>query len=104
MISLDYDKTKSKLSTQRLFQYVGGNYVLLTKEGQAVFFQVDEQNRAKIGETLKDVDFRATGTMLKKGGWRCVGPGVEYNWVLEAKKGSIRLLADQALDDGTEHK
>ncbi|MCK4486497.1 MAG: hypothetical protein KAU38_07035 [Desulfobacterales bacterium] len=104
MISLSHDKTESKLSTQRLFQYVGGNYILLTKEGQAVFFQVDEQNWAKISDTLKDVDFRATGTMLKKAGWRCVGPGVEYNLVLGAKKGSIRSLGDQAFDDGTEDK
>jgi len=79
---------------------VGGNYILLTKQGQAVFFQIDEQNRAEIRETLENVDFQATGTMLKKEGWRCVGPGIEYNRVLGAKKGTIMSLSDSAFDDG----
>ena len=98
--SRNHNKTKSKLSTQRLFECVGGNYILLTKQGQAVFFQIDEQNRAEIRETLENVDFQATGAMLKKEGWRCVGPGIEYNRVLGAKKGTIMSLSDSAFDDG----
>ncbi len=79
----------SKAGTQRLFQNVGGNYILLTKAGQAVSFHMDEQSRVQIKETLEGVDFKATGTALKKEGWRCVGPGLEYDWVLRAKKRSI---------------
>ncbi|MCK4390371.1 MAG: hypothetical protein KAV83_09065 [Desulfobacterales bacterium] len=85
---------RSKLSSQRLFQNVGGNYIFLTKGGRAVFFQVDEQKRVHIRETLEDVDFKATGTGLKREGWRCVGPAIECDWVLGAKKGSIRSAPD----------
>ena len=72
------------LSRQRLFSHPGGNFILLTQGGTAVQFQVDGQHRVRILRKLEDVDFKATGDGLRADGWRCVGPGTEYSWVLEA--------------------
>jgi hypothetical protein len=49
----------------------------------AVSFWIDEQNQVQLVERLSDVDFKATGTQLKEEGWKCIGPGMEYAWLLE---------------------
>ncbi len=74
------------LSRQRLFSHPGGSFILLTKDGAAVQFQVDGQRRVRILRKLEDVDFKATGDGLLAEGWRCAGPGTEYTWVLKAPK------------------
>jgi len=68
---------------QRLFQHANGGCVLLAKSGEAVSFWVDGKNGAHVIERLNGVDFRATGTQLKKDGWRCVGPGLEFSRLLD---------------------
>jgi len=77
---------KNKAGTQRLFRLGREQFVLLTKAGQAVAFEVDHQNRVHIRERLEGVDFKATGTLLKREGWQCVGPGFEYDWVLRPQQ------------------
>jgi hypothetical protein len=72
------------LSSQRLFEHPSGNYILLTKTGLAVHFYVDRHQQVWIRRKLENVDFNATGDGLKADGWRCIGPGNEFNWVLEA--------------------
>lgn len=79
MISMD-----SRLSSQRLFQRSDEHFILLSKDGRAVFFELNERDGVVVRGSLKDVDFKATGTMLRKEGWRCVGPGLEYEWVLRS--------------------
>jgi hypothetical protein len=79
---------KTTPGTQRLFHHIKGKYVLLSKAGLAVSFWIDEQNQVQIVERLNDVDFKATGTRLKKEGWKCVGPGMEYAWLLEEEDSS----------------
>ena len=74
----------SRLSRQRVFQRGDDQFILLTKDGQAVFFEMNERDGVVIRGSLEDVDFKATGTMLRKEGWRCVGPGLEYEWVLRS--------------------
>jgi hypothetical protein len=54
----------------------------------AVSFWIDAQNQVQISERLNDVDFKATGTQLKKEGWNCIGPGMEYAWLLEEQESS----------------
>ena len=76
---------ENKLKNQRVFQHTSGSYILLTKAGKVVSFWVDEGNRVHVLEELEGVDFKATGTQLKKEGWRCIGPGVEFERLLEAK-------------------
>jgi hypothetical protein len=71
-------------SQQRLFQHSSGHLILLTKDGEAVHFQVDGRGQVRILRKLHDVDFQATGDGLRADGWRCTGPGIEYSWVLEA--------------------
>ncbi|MBW1860486.1 MAG: hypothetical protein JRI70_10600 [Deltaproteobacteria bacterium] len=56
---------KEKLGTQRVFQHADGRYILLTKAGRAVSFWIDE---------------------LKKEGWKCIGPGIEFDRLLEEEK------------------
>ena len=72
-----------KLKNQRVFQHESGRYILLTKAGKAVSFWLDERDRAHVLDELEGVDFKATGTQLKKEGWRCIGPGVEFERLLE---------------------
>ena len=74
---------KATPGTQRLFEHINGKYVLLSKRGVVVSFWIDEQNQIQIAERLNDVDFKVTGSRLKKEGWKCVGPGMEYAWLLE---------------------
>jgi len=74
---------KTSPGTQRLFESIDGRYVLLSKAGVAVSFWIDEQNQVQLVQRLSDVDFKATGTQLKREGWKCVGPGMAYAWLLE---------------------
>ncbi len=73
---------KTEPSNQRLFQK-GQNYVLLNKEGKAVQFRLDSKNDIQVEELLEDVDFKATGDGLRADGWKCVGPGIEYEELLK---------------------
>lgn len=74
---------KANPGTQRLFQHANGGYVLLSKFGQAVSFWFDAQEHLQVKEKLEGVDFKATGSQLIQEGWRCVGPGLEFSWLLE---------------------
>jgi hypothetical protein len=69
---------------QRLFAHPAGHCILLHKDGVAVQFQVDARQRVRVVRRLTGVDFAATGRGLKAGGWRCVGPGLEFSWVLDS--------------------
>ena len=60
------EENKDKLKNQRAFQHTSGPYILLTKAGKAVSFWVDDRERAHVLEELEGVDFKATGTQLKK--------------------------------------
>jgi hypothetical protein len=75
-----------KMGSQRVFQRADGQYVLLTKQGKAISFYIDAQDAVQIVEKLEGVDFKATGTQLKKEGWKCIGPGLEFNRLLEGEK------------------
>jgi hypothetical protein len=77
---------KEKLGTQRVFQHADGRYILLTKAGKAVSFWIDEQDAIHVLEKLEGVDFKATGTQLKREGWKCIGPGIEFDRLLEGEK------------------
>jgi len=77
---------KEKSGTQRVFQHADGRYILLTKAGRAVSFWIDEQDAVRVLQELKSVDFKATGTQLKKEGWKCIGPGIEFDRLLEGQK------------------
>ncbi len=76
------EENKDKLKNQCVFQHINGRYILLTKAGKAVSFWVDERERAHVLEELEGVDFKATGTQLKKEGWQCIGPGLEFERLL----------------------
>lgn len=78
-------ENKDKLKNQRVFEHASGRYILLTKAGRAVSFWVDERDRIHVLEELEDVDFKATGTHLKKEGWRCIRPGIEFDTLLKEK-------------------
>ncbi len=79
-------ENKDKLKNQRVFQHTSGRYILLTKAGKAVSFRVDEQDRIHVLEELEGVDFKATGTQLKKEGWRCIGPGIEFDMLFKGER------------------
>jgi hypothetical protein len=68
---------------QRLFRHANGGAILLEKSGRAVSFWTDEKGKVYVAKRLDGVDFRATGTQLKKDGWQCVGPGLEFSYLLE---------------------
>jgi hypothetical protein len=69
---------------QRLFAHPAGHCILLHKYGVAVQFQVDVRRRVRVVRSLAGVDFAATGRSLKASGWRCVGSGLEFSWVLDS--------------------
>ena len=79
------EENKHLLKNQRVFRHASGRYILLTKAGKAVSFWVDDQERAHVLEELEGVDFKATGTYLKKEGWQCIGPGIEFLKLLHGK-------------------
>ena len=78
-------ENKDKLKNQRVFQHTSGRYILLTKAGKAVSFRVDGRDRIHVLEELEGVDFKATGTQLKKEGWRCIGPGLEFDTLFKGE-------------------
>ena len=85
------EKNKDKLKNQRVFQHTSGRYILFTKAGEVVSFWVDERECAHVLEGLEGVDFKATGTQLKTEGWQCIGPGVEFERLLEGEdKDAVR--------------
>ncbi len=67
---------------QRLFKKGGNNYVLLHKSGTAVAFRLDSEGDVHIVDRQTEVSFRSTGLALIEDGWKCVGPGLEYSWLL----------------------
>lgn len=71
-------------AAQRLFAAPGNRFVLIAKSGRAVAFRRDADGTARVVERMADVDFRATGLLLRREGWRCVGPGLEYTGLLDA--------------------
>jgi len=73
----------SKAGSQRLFQKGVDNFVLLHKDGMAVAFRSDDNERVNIVDRQTDVSFTSTGLSLINDGWKCVGPGLEYSWLLE---------------------
>ena len=74
----------NKLKNQRVFRHASGRYILLTKAGKGISFWIDQQQQAHVLEELEGVDFKATGTWLKKQGWQCIGPGLEFEELLES--------------------
>ena len=68
---------------QRLFQDQEGRSVLLHKAGIAVSFWIEQDHTVRVVERVEGIDFKETGTRLKRDGWRCIGPGMEYAWLLE---------------------
>jgi hypothetical protein len=71
---------------QRLFRNERNQYILLHKAGIAVSFWIGEGGVIRVGERLAGVEFKATGSRLKKEGWKCVGPGMNYSWLLTDKE------------------
>jgi hypothetical protein len=59
-------------STCRLFGYDKKHFILLSKEGKAVSFFLDDNEQPHVKETLEDVDFKGTGDMLREQGWKCI--------------------------------
>jgi hypothetical protein len=72
---------------QRLFQDRAGRCVLLHKAGIAVSFIMDEDGTARVVERIEGIDFKATGSQLKRDGWTCIGPGMAYARLLEPESG-----------------
>ena len=68
---------------QRLFQDHAGHCILLHKAGIAVSFWLDREGSVHVVERHEGIDFKQTGTHLKKDGWQCTGPGMEYAWLIE---------------------
>ena len=87
MTKVNTKVNQDKLKNQRVFQHTGGRCILLTKAGKAVSFRVDKRDRIHVLEELEGVDFKATGTQLKKEGWRCIGPGIKFDTLFEKIKG-----------------
>ena len=71
--------------SQRLFRDTNNNYILLHKAGIAISFWLQEDGSVRVSERLDGVDFKATGTQLRNEGWKCLGPGMDYAWLLTQK-------------------
>ena len=67
----------------RLFQDREGRCVLLHKAGIAVSFWLDDARTVHVVERIAGIDFKATGSQLKRDGWTCVGPGTAYASLLD---------------------
>ena len=81
---------------QRLFQDRAGRCVLLHKAGIAVSFIMDENGAARVVERIEGIDFKATGSQLKRDGWTCIGPGMAFARLLEPESGGmIRMPIDE---------
>ena len=75
---------KSAAGSQRLFQKGAGNYVLLSRGGEAVAFRMVDGDEIVVVDRQSQIDFKATGCALKDEGWKCVGPGMQFQWLLGA--------------------
>ena len=73
----------SKAGDQRIFQKGVNNFLLLHKKGKVIAFQLDENGNANVVDRQNDINFKLTGRALINDGWRCVGPGLEYSWLLK---------------------
>ncbi|WP_319521865.1 hypothetical protein [uncultured Desulfosarcina sp.] len=72
---------------QRLFQDGTGRCVLLHKAGIAVSFSLGEGDAVCVVDRLEGIDFKETGNQLIREGWKCIGPGLEYAWLIEKSDG-----------------
>ena len=72
---------------QRLFQDRAGRCILLHKAGIAVSFMKDEDGTVHVVERIEGIDFKATGSQLKRDGWTCIGPGMAFARLLEPESG-----------------
>ena len=70
---------------QRLFQDGAGRHVLLHKAGIAVSFWLDEDDAVRVVDRIEGIDFTETGLQLIRDGWKCIGPGMAYAWLMEEK-------------------
>jgi hypothetical protein len=68
---------------QRLFQDHAGRCILLHKAGIAVSFWLGKDNAVRVVERIEGIDFKETGTQLKRDGWKCIGPGMAYAWLFK---------------------
>ncbi|BBO75798.1 hypothetical protein DSCW_32150 [Desulfosarcina widdelii] len=68
---------------QRLFQDQSGRCVLLHKTGIAVSFWLTEDNAVHVVDRIEGIDFKKTGSQLIREGWKCIGPGMDYAWLIE---------------------
>ena len=82
LVTMDKNEL-SKAGLQRLFQKGGNNFVLLHKNRKAVAFQSNDNGNVTIVDRQTDVNFTSTGLSLIEDGWKCVGPGLEYSWLVE---------------------
>jgi len=78
---------------QRLFQDSAGRCVLLHKAGIAVSFWLDSDNTVHVVEKIEGIDFKETGTQLKREGWKCIGPGMAYAWLIEENTMACETVA-----------
>jgi len=67
---------------QRLFQDPSGRCVLLHKTGIAVSFWLDEDGSVHVVDRIEGIDFKETGSQLIREGWKCIGPGMDYAWLI----------------------
>ena len=72
---------------QRLFRHSTGRCILLHTAGIAISFMLDEDGNARVIERIEGIDFKATGSQLKREGWKCIGPGMDYTRLLEVDEG-----------------
>ena len=72
---------------QRLFKDGTGRCVLLHKTGIAVSFWLDENDAVRVLDRIEGIDFQETGNQLIREGWKCIGPGMEYAWLIEKTDG-----------------
>lgn len=75
------------LGQQRLFQDPSGRCVLLHKTGIAVSFWLAEDNAVRVVDRIVGIDFKETGSQLIREGWKCIGPGLDYAWLIEKTDG-----------------
>ncbi len=85
---------------QRLFQHPTGRCVLLHKAGIAVSFVHGEGGSVRVVERIEGIDFKATGSRLKRDGWQCIGPGMAYARLL--KEGGAGRSANSDVGSGAE--
>jgi len=86
-------------SSQRLFQYGTGSFILLNRQGLCVVFRRETDGSISILDRQRDLDFKASGSALIRDGWRCVGPGLEFAWLFDHAFSSPPQNGDPAGED-----